>query len=56
MDSIDRGIATVLDHRADDLHKLIEGIDMDLQHIIEEIMNRGIDSMLVDLELEEGLR
>lgn len=56
MDSIDRGVATVLDHRATDLHRLVEGFDLDLRHIIEELMNRGIDSMLTDLELEEGLR
>lgn len=56
MDSIDRGVSAVLADRADDLHRLIDGYDLGLTGIVAEIMNRGIDSMLTDLEISEGQR
>lgn len=56
MDSINRGVSTVLADRADDLHRLIDGYDLGLTAIVMEIMNRGIDSMLIDLEFSEGQR
>lgn len=56
MDRIDSGVSAVLAVRIDDLLTLIDGFEFGLDEIVVEIMNRGIDSMLTDLELSEGQR
>lgn len=56
MTDVDRVIAAIFECRVFDLHKLMDGYAHDLPEIVAEIMNRGIDSMLTDLELSEGQR